>query len=141
MEVGRLNSNADLISRYNQNMQITTENKEANDEERRINEQDDLKNKINIGTANTDKINNDENQGDEAAYDKKDLDKAVNKLNKFLEDDKTRAELSYHDRLKTLMVKIVDEKTDKVILEVPPEKVLDMVASMCEQVGILDKKA
>lgn len=74
-------------------------------------------------------------------YCKKDLYRSINKLNKFLEDDKTHAEFSKHKDLGTLMVKIVDDKNDKVLLELPPEKVLDMVASLCKQVGILDEKA
>ncbi len=39
------------------------------------------------------------------------------------------------------MIKIVDDKDDKVIMEIPPEKILDMIASMCKQFGLLDKKA
>jgi len=73
--------------------------------------------------------------------DEKKLNKAINKLNKFLEDDKTHAEYSVHKELGTLMIKIVDDDTKKTILELPPEKILDMVASMCEQAGLLDKKA
>lgn len=85
--------------------------------------------------------NENSNESKEKKYEKKDLDKAVNKLNKFLEDDNTRAEYSVHKDLGTLMIKIVDKDTDKIILEVPPEKILNMVASMCKQVGLFDKKA
>ena len=74
-------------------------------------------------------------------YSKKDLDNALNKINNFLKDDKTHAEYSYHKELKTMMVKVVDENTNEVILEIPPKKILDMVASMMKQVGLLDKKA
>lgn len=77
---------------------------------------------------------------DTETYSKKDLDKSINKLNKFLEDENTHAEYSKHKDLGTIMVKIVDEN-DKVIMELPPEKVLDMVASLCKQVGIIDEKA
>ena len=73
--------------------------------------------------------------------DEKKLNKAINKLNKFLEDDKTHAEYSVHKELGKLMIKIVDDDTKKTILELPPEKILDMVASMCKQVGLLDRKA
>ncbi|OOM77921.1 flagellar protein FlaG [Clostridium puniceum] len=72
---------------------------------------------------------------------KENLDRAVKKLNKFLEDDKTHAEYSVHKELGTTMIKIIDDDTKKVILEVPSQKILDMVASMCEQVGLIDKKA
>lgn len=73
----------------------------------------------------------------------KELRNAVDKLNKFLEDSKTHAEYQYHDKLKNdLMIKIVDDKTGEVIHEVPPKKILDMVAKMLEMVGVLiDKRA
>lgn len=73
-------------------------------------------------------------------FKKDDLDKAVNKLNKFLEDDNVHAVYSIHKDLGTLMIKIVNDDTDKVILELPPEKILNMVASMCKQMGLLDEK-
>lgn len=74
-------------------------------------------------------------------YNKEELDKSLKKLNKFLEDDKAHAEYSVHKDLKSIMIKIVDDATKEVILEIPPKKILDMVASMCKQFGLLDKKA
>lgn len=72
----------------------------------------------------------------------KDLKNAVDKLNKFLEDNKTHAEYEVHDKFKDIMIKIVDDNTGKVIQEIPPKKILDMVAKMLEIVGVLfDKKA
>jgi flagellar protein FlaG len=75
------------------------------------------------------------------SVDKKELDKAIKKMNKFLEDDKTHAEYAVQKDLGTLMVKIVNDETKEVVLEVPSEKFLDMIAYMCKQVGLLDKKA
>ncbi|ABR36404.1 flagellar protein FlaG [Clostridium beijerinckii] len=77
----------------------------------------------------------------ENQVDKKELDKAIKKMNKFLEDDKTHAEVAIHKDLGTLIVKIVNDETKDVVLEVPSEKFLDMIAYMCKQVGLLDKKA
>lgn len=75
-------------------------------------------------------------------YTKQDLDRAVSKLNRFLEGDKTHAEYQVHDKLNTVMIKIVDDKTKEVIMELPPQKILDMVAKMCELVGVVfDKEA
>ena len=65
----------------------------------------------------------------------------MKKLNKFLEDEKTHAEYEKHKDLGTIMVRIVDDETEKVVIELPPKKVLDMIASMCKQVGLIDKKA
>jgi flagellar protein FlaG len=73
----------------------------------------------------------------------KELKNAVDKLNKFLEDNNTHAEYEYHDKFKhDLMIRIVDNESGKVIQEVPPRKILDMVSKMLEIVGVLiDKKA
>ncbi|MVX62359.1 flagellar biosynthesis protein FlaG [Clostridium chromiireducens] len=89
-----------------------------------------------IETQSQDVSNNQNKQ-----YDKKELDDALKKINNFLKDEHTHAEYSYHKELKTMMVKVVDEDTKEVILEIPPKKILDMVASMMKQVGLLDKKA
>lgn len=35
------------------------------------------------------------------------------------------------------MVKVVNTETDEVIREIPPEKILDMVAKMWELAGIM----
>jgi flagellar protein FlaG len=71
-----------------------------------------------------------------------DVQKAVDKLNKFLEDDQTHAEYEIHSKFKDVMIKIIDDKTGNVVLEIPPKKILDMIAKMCEMVGVMvDKKA
>ncbi|MBS5982639.1 flagellar protein FlaG [Clostridium sp.] len=72
--------------------------------------------------------------------DKKELDKSLKKLNRFLEDDSVHAEYSVHEDFRTVMIKIIDDTTKEVILEIPPKKILDMVASMCKQFGLIDKK-
>lgn len=71
-----------------------------------------------------------------------DLKKAVDKLNKFMEDEGTHAVYEVHEKLNDVMIKIVDNNTKEVILEVPPKKILDMVSKMMEMVGLLvDKRA
>lgn len=74
--------------------------------------------------------------------DDREIKKAVEKLNKFLEEDNTHAVYEMHDKFKNdLMIKIVDDKTKEVLMEVPPKKILDMIAKMCEMVGVVfDKK-
>lgn len=81
------------------------------------------------------------NNNNKQEYSKKDVDNALNKINNFLKDDKTHAEYTYNEEMKTMMVKVIDENTKEVVLEIPPKKILDMVASMLRQVGLLDKKA
>jgi flagellar protein FlaG len=73
----------------------------------------------------------------------KELKEALDKLSKFVEDDNTKIEYQFHSKFSNdLMIKIIDKATKEVILEVPPKKILDLVAKMMEMVGILfDKKA
>lgn len=86
-------------------------------------------------------VNNNNNTNENQQYTKKEIDNALNKINNFLKDDKTHAEYTYNKEMKTMMVKVIDENTKEVVLEIPPKKILDMVASMLRQVGLLDKKA
>lgn len=95
-------------------------------------------------TDSIDRAKNDDNKSTEnKSIKEKDLKNAVDKLNKFLEDNKTHAEYEYHDKFNNdLMIKIVDDKSGEVIQEFPPKKILDIVARMLEVVGVLfDKKA
>lgn len=67
---------------------------------------------------------------------------AVDKLNKFFSDKESCIEYEKHEVFNAYIVKIVDKETREVIREIPPRKILDMVASMCEIAGVLlDKKA
>lgn len=79
---------------------------------------------------------------EEKNYDEK-LKKSVDKLNKFIDDEGAYAEISTHDKFKhDIIIKIIDKQTKEVIMEVPPKKILDMVAKMCEIAGVMfDKKA
>ncbi len=65
------------------------------------------------------------------------VSEAVEKLNKALEGTNRRMEYSVHERTNGIMVKVIDEATGKVIREVPPKKILDMVANMMEMAGLI----
>lgn len=83
-----------------------------------------------------------DNKNMEVNFSEEDVNKSVEKLNKFLEDENVHAVYERHEKLNQIMIKIVDDNTKEVIAEYPPKKILDMVAKMCEMVGILiDKKA
>ncbi len=67
--------------------------------------------------------------------------KAVEKANKSFQPFDRRFEISVHEKTNTIMVKVINSTNDELIREVPPEKILDMVAHMLEVAGILvDKK-
>lgn len=86
--------------------------------------------------------NTDGNQVVEMNFSEEEIKKSIEKLNSFLKDEKVHAVYERHDKLNQIMIKIVDDQTNEVVAEYPPKKILDMVAKMCEMVGILiDKKA
>ena len=71
------------------------------------------------------------------------IKKAVDKLNKFLQEEITHVEYERHDVLKNqFVIRIINNETKEVIKEIPPKKILDMVAEMYKLAGvILDEKA
>lgn len=68
---------------------------------------------------------------------KEDLEEAIKISNKRIFKDNNRFEFKLHERTKRMMVKLVDKDTDEVVREIPPEKLLDLVASIWDLVGIL----
>ncbi len=67
---------------------------------------------------------------------------AVEQVNEILAIRKTRLEFSVHEPTKDIIVKVVDEQSGDLIREVPPERVLNIVAMIWEQIGLLvDEKA
>lgn len=72
---------------------------------------------------------------------KEKLEEVVKGLNEFLQPSHTSLKFELHDELQEYYVQIIDERTDEVIREIPPKKLLDMYAAMMEFVGLLvDKK-
>lgn len=62
---------------------------------------------------------------------------AVESANKkFIAYDR-KFEFSIHEKTKEIMVKVIDVNTNEVIREIPPEKILDLVAAIWEIAGII----
>lgn len=62
---------------------------------------------------------------------------AIEKANKAITGSETQFEFSIHEKTKEIMVKVIDTNTREIIREIPPEKILDMVATMLEMAGII----
>ncbi|AEF94652.1 flagellar protein FlaG protein [Desulfotomaculum nigrificans CO-1-SRB] len=65
---------------------------------------------------------------------------AVDKMNKTVETYNTELRFQLHEKSGEYMVKIINTKDNSVIREIPPEKILDMVAYFKELVGIVIDK-
>ncbi len=94
---------------------------------------------VELKTVETvDTSNNETRKGDVSP----EVEKGLHELNGFLETRNAKAIISNHEVFGDTMIKIIDQKTNEVLLETPPEKILDMIAKLCEIVGLkLDKKA
>lgn len=84
-----------------------------------------------------------ENQGQNAKNGKdgqatdKQIQAAIEHVKKASANSRTRCEFSYHEKTKRVSIKVLDEATNEVIKEIPPEKSLEMVEKMWELAGIL----
>lgn len=71
-------------------------------------------------------------------YHEEDLKDAKEIMNKLLKKHKSHIEYETYDKFKSVtIIKIVNTDTKEVIKEIPPKKLLDMVAKMCEMAGIM----
>lgn len=69
------------------------------------------------------------------------VEKAVNALNEFMTLHNRNSKFVMHDGLDRYFVQVVDSKTEEVIREVPPRKLLDAYYSMQKFLGmIVDEK-
>lgn len=69
---------------------------------------------------------------------KKNLETAVESLNKTIEIIDRGLEFSIHEGTNRVMVKVIERgNEDKVIREIPPEKLLDLLAEIKKILGLL----
>ena len=71
----------------------------------------------------------------ERAASESSIDDAVKSANRKMEH--TRCEYSYHKETNRVSIKVINDDTDEVIREIPPEKSLKMLQKMWEMAGIL----
>lgn len=81
------------------------------------------------------------NQGQGSQKDGQAIDQqvkdAVSQVNSKLKMHRTRCEFSYHEETKRVMIKVLDNETNELIREIPPEQTLEMVQKAWELAGFL----
>lgn len=70
-------------------------------------------------------------------YNREDLEQAVKQSNSVLFKDDNQFEFKVHEGTGRMMVKLINKETKEVIKEIPPEKILDLIANIWDLVGIL----
>lgn len=78
--------------------------------------------------------NNEENSKQD--FDVKNFVEMIENINNSILKPPTELKLSIHEKTKRINVKIINAETKEVIKEIPPEKMLDMVAKMWELAGL-----
>jgi flagellar protein FlaG len=86
----------------------------------------------NINITETPAVVQDNNQKD-----KKQIIDAINKANDKMRIHRTKIEFSYHEEINRVSIKVLDQDTEEVIREIPPEETLKMVQKMWELAGLL----
>lgn len=93
------------------------------------------------GSARTDQagmgVKSSNSQMEERRYTEEELIKSIESANEQFVMFDRRFEFSIHEKTKHIMVKVIDVTTDEIIREIPPEKILDLVAGIWEMSGIL----
>lgn len=65
------------------------------------------------------------------------LKKMIAEMNRKISNRNEEAVFGVHEKTNRIMIKILDKDTKEVVKEFPPEKTLDMIASIWEMAGIL----
>jgi flagellar protein FlaG len=78
-----------------------------------------------------------ETEGSMMPVSEKFIIEAIEKANKAIDGARTEFRFSVHEKTHLISVKVLDKDTQEVIREIPPEKVLDMVARMWELAGVI----
>ncbi len=69
------------------------------------------------------------------------LDQLIEQGNRILQRLDTHLKWSVNKESNRMIVKVLDTRTNETIREIPPEKYLELVQNLCEQVGLfLDEK-
>ena len=78
---------------------------------------------------------------DNTELSKEKLEQAVQSMNEILEINENSSKFVFHEGLERYYITVVDRKTDEVIKEIPPKKLLDAFYEMQKLVGmIVDEK-
>jgi flagellar protein FlaG len=72
---------------------------------------------------------------------REEIERAIDKLNRLMGIIDKQMKFSIHEKNHRVMVKILDRETGEVLNEIPPRRIIDMLESFSDIVGVhLDKR-
>ncbi len=79
--------------------------------------------------------------GEEQEISKEKLEMAVKTVNEYLQINHSASKFIFHEGLEQYFVQVVDTKTEEIVKEIPPKKLLDAFYEMQKLIGmIVDEK-
>lgn len=82
-------------------------------------------------------VNHGKEQAQEQVIAKEELESRVDQLNKAMEVFNRKFRFEVHEETKRVIVQVLNSETGEVVSEIPPKKVLDMVANMEKAFGLI----
>jgi len=67
----------------------------------------------------------------------REIKRIISKINENVSRLNKDVKFSYNDTIKSLVVKVIDAKTGRVIREIPPQQVINLQKKLSEVVGII----
>ncbi len=90
-----------------------------------------------ISQSNKNELRNGSDGREGGGYNRAELEESLDTLNHMMKDLERSFEFTIHESTERLMIRVLNSDTEEIIREIPPEKILDIVASIEEMVGIL----
>lgn len=82
------------------------------------------------------------NESKEQELSRQEIEKLTDRINRIMGLIDKRLKFTIHDKSGQVQVKVIDQENGKVIDEIPPKRLLDLMASFRDMTGILfDHKA
>lgn len=96
---------------------------------------------VTLGTINKTEFVNSKQTAEKLKFEPKikevDFQKTIDEINLALGVFENKVRLKIHAETSRVIIQIVDSKTDLVIKEIPPQKILDLVLKLEELLGLL----
>jgi Uncharacterized flagellar protein FlaG len=92
-------------------------------------------------TGSKSKANQEEKEKGPLSNPEKQIQSEISKVNNMLKIKRIRFEYKYFEDIDRVAIKVLDEDTDEILQEIPPEKTIESIQKWWELAGLLyDKK-
>lgn len=97
---------------------------------------------VNVNKSNDNISGNSQSQGHDRVITEAQVQNVVEKMSKLLDQENTHVEYEAHKGMWNVVIKIIDNKTDEIVTQIPAKQAVDAMENFYNAVGlIMDKKA